>query len=269
VINFRICVTVAALAFILSFLLGLISRAAFPMLIVRPLIFGAVFFGLAAFINVVVNQFLPELLDDISQSDSEPVTGSRINIMEGDSGEISLDYSAEASAMAVPPVFMGAQPDDSDDVADISTLSSMVKTSPPPAKSPSSDDTILPSWLTEGRISEGMDHTEKMEYNKTEEMADFSKEVKPEVKTARDTSRPRQMEAILDLDEMLPDLDSMVGAFVSDSSNEDEDPKEYSVSTPISRKTPSQVKGGEWAGDFNAQDMAAGLRTVLKKDKEG
>jgi hypothetical protein len=73
---------------------------------------------------------------------------------------------------------------------------------------------------------------------------------------------------ISDSMDFLPDLDSMAGAFRPASADGESDTTEYSVSTP-SRKPSSGGKGAEWSGDFNAKDMAKGLQTVLKKDKEG
>jgi len=70
-----------------------------------------------------------------------------------------------------------------------------------------------------------------------------------------------------DSEESLPDLDSMAGAFKSSSQDEDPDTVEYSVSTPAKKQ--SSNKAQAWTGDFNPKDMAAGLRTVLNKEKEG
>jgi hypothetical protein len=67
--------------------------------------------------------------------------------------------------------------------------------------------------------------------------------------------------------EILPDLDSMAGAFASTSLNEEPE-AEFSVSTP-SKKPSSGGKNSGWSGDFNAQDIAKGLQTLLSKDKEG
>lgn len=68
--------------------------------------------------------------------------------------------------------------------------------------------------------------------------------------------------------DMLPDLDSMAGAFLPVDEDGETDTGEYSASTPSPQK-PLGRKAPPWAGDFNAKDIAAGLRTVLSKDKEG
>lgn len=59
----------------------------------------------------------------------------------------------------------------------------------------------------------------------------------------------------------------MAGAFASVTANEEEEAADYSISSPS--KKPSSSKGQEWAEDFNAKDIAMGIRTVLNKDKEG
>jgi hypothetical protein len=263
VFNLRICGIIALLAFLLSFLIGLISRSTLPILLVRPLIFAGVFFGISAVINIVVSRFLPELLEDnLPDNDSEFMPGSRVNIMEGDSGEAPpLDYSHGVSPAVPEHVHMGAQPDDStDEVGDISSLASLVT----PVRGPSFGSNSAPAWVNEEGSPGGMDHNAKNGYNGREGVADFSNEVK----TVHGATEPRRMEVMFDSDEMLPDLDSMAGAFVSSYSNEETDTTEYSVSTPA-RKSASPAKGSEWAGDFNAKDIAAGLRTVLNRDKEG
>jgi hypothetical protein len=60
----------------------------------------------------------------------------------------------------------------------------------------------------------------------------------------------------------------MAGAFTSATPGENPDAAEYSGSAPP-KKSSSGKKDQAWAGDFNAKEMAAGLRTVLNKDKEG
>jgi hypothetical protein len=58
----------------------------------------------------------------------------------------------------------------------------------------------------------------------------------------------------------------MAGAFMSNSSNEEFGANEYSAPSP---RKPSSNKAPQWTEDFNAKEIAMGLRTVLSKDKEG
>jgi hypothetical protein len=251
VINLRISGLVAFAAFFLSFIIGLISRTNFPTLILRPLIFAAVFFAISALINFLVTHFLPELLEDtLPEDDSEHLSGTRIDIMEGDSEGTQLNYSPGVIPAVPGSGFMGAQPEDSgDDVGSISSFAGLVN----PVK-------------TEDRgISEGMDHNANSGYTETVSRVDF-----PENNRAgKSTAESRKPDAFDDSEEILPDLDSMAGAFVSNYSQEEPDTTEYSVSTPAKKSSSRVTKGSEWAGDFNAKDIAAGLRTVLNREKEG
>lgn len=266
--NFKLGGIAAGTAFLLSFLIGLVSGAVMPMLLVKPLVFAVLFFVISSLVKVLVARFLPELAEENFEADDPFFNpGSRVNIMEGDSRDAE-GYQALRDNAA-----MGARPDTSDDaVGDISDLSSTAGFSLPPAE----------------KIPAGMDQNPGDGYTGTGGAGDFSvpgmenffdlgvssgaaqAERPPENKAPpagvsegrQDGARP-----FFGSDDILPDLDSMAGAFVSNSSREEPDTTEYSVSPPPKKR--SSNKGQEWAGDFNAKDIAAGLRTVLNKDKEG
>jgi len=230
------------------------------MLILRPVIFGAAFFAVSAFINALVTHFLPELLEEnLPEDEQEFLTGSKIDIMEGDSENPHLDFSIGRNAAVPEPVLAGAQPNDTtDEVGDISALATLANSA-----------RVIPQ-RTMGEApfgAEGMDHNTKSDYNGMENSADFSNEKK----TVSGAAEPWRASTgvIDDSEEMLPDLDSMAGAFVSSSAPEEPDTAEYPVSSPAAKKLSPRTKGSEWAGDFNAKDIAAGLRTVLKREKEG
>ena len=255
--NFKISGIAAAAAFILSFLIGLISHSIMPMLLVRPLIFAAVFFGISAFIHILVSHFLPELLEGSAPgSGPEILSGSQINIVEGDSDGTAMDYSSGALSSAAAPGLnlMGAMPDDSsDDLGDISALTGAAGF----AKAPMSDQDPL---TAEKGISEGMDHNAKNGYTQNGGMPDLAADA--------GESRRAGMGMFGDSEEPLPDLDSMAGAFTSNFSEEESDAADFSAPA-ASKKASSKAKGAEWSGDFNAKDIAMGLRTVLNKDKVG
>jgi hypothetical protein len=72
--------------------------------------------------------------------------------------------------------------------------------------------------------------------------------------------------------DVLPDLDSLAGAFLPNSGEEAEDAPEYSTpaapaapSTPARRPSASS-KGQKMEGDFNPKELAEGIRTILKKE---
>ena len=248
--DFRISGIVAGIAFLLSFLIGLLSKSTMPALIVRPLIFAVLFFILPALIKILVSRFLPELLED---SSPEIIPGSRVNITEGDEAGYPMEYPAGYPMEAPPslgqaPVFAGAKPDDSgDDVGNISDL----------FKSQSQDK----------GFSAGMDQIAEDDYTE-KGMGDFGTGKEKGAWTQTERKAPAETSfGFSDSEESLPDLDSMAGAFISSSSDENPETVEYSASTPARKQ--SSNKAQAWTGDFNAKEIAAGLRTVLNKDKEG
>jgi hypothetical protein len=111
---------IAAAVFMLSFILGLIGRANFPMILIRALVFAGLFFALVEAIYLLVARFLPDLVAgesgpdassgqrvDISLDDEEPFPASAADLPEdnGDeanqqnvepSDEKTLDQSAES-----------------------------------------------------------------------------------------------------------------------------------------------------------------------------
>jgi len=220
---------IAAAAFFLSFLIGLISKSSMPFLLIKPLIFAAVFFFISSFIGIIVSKFLPELLEE--ESDFSP--GSKINIMESDSG---------VSQSTPGQIFSGALPDSSEDgLGNISDLASKASSS---------------AQTREG-ISPGMDQNAEDDYTESE---------------SADTSRGSWGGSGESADfggEVLPDFDSMAGAFITGSSDEEKETKDYSTPAPVRKPLSGGGKAPSWAGDFNAKEIAMGLRTVLSKDKEG
>ena len=243
--NLRISGIIAAAAFVLSFLIGLLSSTSMPMLIIRPLVFAALFFIITGLIYYLVNQFLPELLEGNEITEDKALRpGSRIDITEGD------------SASFPPPgdqAGLGAQADNSEDgLGNISDLLGKYTASPAPGGGTPEETGGTPA---------GLDQNEQTEYNKTGGSENATSPAKPVVPSGTAAE-------ISDSVDFLPDLDSMAGAFLSQITGEESDTTEYSVSTPSPRPSSSN-KTPEWAGDFNAKELAAGLRTVLKKEKEG
>ena len=278
-VNLKAGGVIAIAAFLLSFIIGLLSRTAMPMLIVRAVLFAVLFFVLAGMISILVGRFLPELLAANSSSE-EPdfFPGSRINIMEGDT---SSGQGAE-TAPSGGALFMGAQADHSEEgLGNISDL---------PDKAPS------PQQADGGEIQgiglAGMDQNTQVGYNgegKLEELpepgtftpwdpaafsagAAFGGGEGPSVSAgeARAPAPAKTMETGFtgdpDSGDFFPDLDSMAGAFMPASVNEGSDAGEYPGTPPASKRS---NKNSGWSGDFSAKDMAMGLRTALNKEKEG
>ena len=249
--NLKICGIIAGAAFILSFIISLITGNFMPMLLVKPAIFGVLFFIISCVVNILVKTFIPEVLEN-NDSDDESIIlpGSRINITEGDSPP-ATGANRPAASPAVPvPGFMGAQADEAEEgLGDISSL--MNKSSI--------------NNVSGERTQAGMDQNRQDDYNTKigdlEEVGETkdNRAVPVAAAEADDMSNPV---------DILPDLDSMAGAFLPSVEGEEEDTPEYSVSAQSVKPSPLK-KAPAWAGDFNAKDLAAGLRTVLSKDKEG
>ena len=288
--NLKTSGIIAGAAFILSFLIGIVSGTSMPMLIIRPLVFTVVFFIITTVVYYLVHQFLPELLDGAGPAEDTLIRpGSRINITEGDSPDYTRGFSQgpgpgdnRGNSPGNFPTpenqgFMGAQADEGEEgLGNISDL--LGKAAAAPAS----------NGRTNGVTPTGLDQNAQSGYNKGGEgnLEEFSepgpsshsggRSIGPGVSPAgspaeaggRSSSAETEVEEISDSVDFLPDLDSMAGAFLSNLGDEESDTTEYSVSTP-SPKPSSSNKVPEWAGDFNAKEIAMGLRTVLHKEKEG
>ncbi|MDR2618445.1 MAG: hypothetical protein LBC62_06205 [Treponema sp.] len=226
----RISGIIAGAAFVLSLLLGLISRAALPVLFVRALIFAVLFFVLSGLVYSLVSRFLPELLEDAKDSSEFSPRGSRVNIVEDDIPE---------PVPAVPGMVF-AQPDDSEeDLGNISDLAAKNRSRP-------RQDVKEPDIP-------GLD---------LESQSDYTQKGQAEASSgSRDAPGSSGEAGAMDA---LPDLDSLAGAFLS-SPGDEEEAAEYSAADPV-KKQPLHSKGQKMEGDFNPKDLAAGIRTILNKE---
>ena len=270
--NLRISGIVAGAAFVLSFLIGLITCSGMPMLLLRPVIFAFLFFILANAVYFLVNQFLPELTERGSPDEDLTLRpGSRIDITEGDISPGDVAPGAAFSGPVPPRAFAGAQADESEEgLGNITDLVGRRAVSP----------------VSEGEASPGMDQNAEDSYTKDDGIGSFSAPepwspvVQPRFSggsgtddtpaASRETFEARGIPAAgaSPAVDLLPDLDSMAGAFLPASGDSEPDAVDYSVSTP-SPKPSSSSKAPAWAGDFNAKELASGLRTILNKEKEG
>jgi hypothetical protein len=228
----------AGLAFIVSFLLGMVSGASFPVLIIRPLIFAVLFFIITAIVYFLVSHFLPELLEEGGTEAVNPndilTPGSRINIAEEEP--------------VVPAAYAAPADESEDNLGDISDLLGKGRTERP-AKTDFS-----------GLDQRGEDGYTKSEavpvdaYNDSGSAGSKSAVTKPVVASGAEESA-----------DILPDLDSMARAFLPDSGEDEPDMTEYSTSG-ASPKRPAAGGRGKMEGDFNPKELAAGIRTILKKE---
>jgi hypothetical protein len=90
--NPRISGAFAAAGFVLSFLVGLVTGSHFPLVLIRAVVFAAVFFALSSVAYGAIQMYLPELL--AGESGEVPALGAQVDISVGgdeDSGGISLE----------------------------------------------------------------------------------------------------------------------------------------------------------------------------------
>jgi hypothetical protein len=93
VFNPKISGIFAGAGFVLSLVVGLITGAHFPLLLIRAFIFAAVFFALASAGYGAIQMYLPELLS--THDGNVPALGAQVDISVGDDvddgGGISLE----------------------------------------------------------------------------------------------------------------------------------------------------------------------------------
>ena len=261
----------AAAAFSLSLLIGLVSRSTMPLLIVWPFVFALVFFILFNVAKFLLNQFLPELLEDEdSGSNASLLPGSVVNIVEGDDSgfdEYSSGDTQDDGGAFLSQTVNAARPDDSEkSMGDISTLSEVV----------TRKTTVYKETST--GVSAGMDQNMEDGYNILGESDNFSQ---PAPQTAfetgaskaasgpaaRTTVKSRSPAWLSASDDTLPDLDSMAGVFANASATEEE-PETVDIPDSSRGSKKSSKKDKSLEGDFSPKEIAEGIRTILKKEKE-
>jgi hypothetical protein len=257
VFNIRWGLITGLAAFIVSAVLGFVYDVRLFNIILRALLFGLVFFGFGIAIRFILNNFFPEMLSGGDDSPRETpvlqsgdVPGSRINITVGNSGEYAL-----------PESYRGAQEQELGNIEDL--ISGVF------------------------RPRSGIDRKSEDDYNgeRGGQRAESSREPDREIfkipNSPEFESVPFEGPVFTPAfspsfgDETgglggLPDLDSMAMAFSTGYSGdsfsasgqaEDADPLRESSRHPKGNK-PQPLKG-----DFNAEELAKGIRTVLSKDK--
>ena len=239
-----------ALALISSLLFG---GTNFSVALLRALVFATLFFSMGIGIRMLVKIFLPELLnadprskniiDHVFSSTGSPAAGSRVNI--------TLDDPDADAAAALPEQDNGSA-DGLDsggiggDVGDFSDLVSSAALSAP-------------------KVSAHKDIDQNPINGYTEEIGEFS----PALDDAKDGDSG---EFSLDFGTFVSstneadDGGSFMDSFSPFSADEDTG---FSEEMDVPERKPSRNKAEKLDGDFNAKEIAAGLRTVLEKDKKG
>jgi hypothetical protein len=91
--NLKIAGIAAAVGFVLSFLISLLSRVRFPQLLVRPIFFGFLVLVCGSGFYILIKKFLQELLPDEAEVGAEEGMGSEVDINIGD------EYGFDASGL--------------------------------------------------------------------------------------------------------------------------------------------------------------------------
>jgi hypothetical protein len=212
--------------FVFSLLVGLLSGAGFPLLLIRAVVFGAVFFALGAGAWLLINNFVPELLfpgeDEGDFSGAGPAPGSRVDISVGDGQESALPEKYGIS---------GAE----DDVGNIADLLSGKIT---PENNPGMDQ----------KREDGYTKNSGVEFQTEGNLSNAG----PSVLSGGD----------IDLPGGLPDLDSMAAVFVPSPAESAGSP----VDIQPAARTPSGNKPQSLKGDFHPKDLAAAVRTAISKE---
>jgi hypothetical protein len=255
-----------ALAFLTSLLFG---SASFATALLRAMVFAVLFFGMGAGSRILIEKFIPELLksdtkpntvanvfsvNDVSAEDILPgedipsgedgtpegSVGSQVNITLDDTTDAFAggggSYGAPQSNAAMPDMNVSA----SDDVGNFSDLIAGTAT------------------LAAGK---DIDKNPSNSYNSV------GSESPPASGSAKNGG---QGDFSLDfsafMGEETAEPDSFMDSFSSFS--EDDEP-DFFEEKPTSERRHSGNKPEKLEGDFNPKEIAAGLRTVLEKDKKG
>lgn len=232
----KIAVPAGVGALILSVLVGLIAGVSFGTVMVRALAWAALFSGASVGITVLVERFIPELVDGDGPSRvdvaAEPAsTGTRVNIV--------VEEDDEADAETVRALQSG-------DAA------------PPPA----SDNTGEPEQQASPASAELVEAVE--ERLAEDEEAVMSQAIEEE-----------KHGAAVDVDggaiDEMPDIGAFAGSFVSSDYGQTEGSSDGdaddAVSLPDASRTDGSPSGGGEAGAGNdPATIARALQTMLKRD---
>ena len=261
-INFKWGIMPAVFAMIISVLLGAASGAGISHIILRALAFSLVFFGLGVGMWFIVNSYFPEILADDGESAQQEAyekPGSRVNLTVDNSGEY-----------AVPELYKtSGRPDELGNIEDLVSGAFKVR-------------------------SESVDRTQEDSYNEDRARGDPDPENIDFQDMFQDTAggfdksfedKPVFTPSFADNSGELgglPDLDDMAVAFSSfgdsggspavqsggskgSSSGFSGASNDYDGTDSFSHNKGNKPQ--PMKGDFDPQEIAQGIRTMLNKDK--
>jgi hypothetical protein len=244
-LNIKWGVTCSIAAFVIAILLSLfVGNTNFVVALLRGLSFAGLFFLLGIGAWALINHFIPEILSPQSGPDatstifSDAPAGSRINITLGEPSEAALPEKE-------------GEPHDIDEVEDIGDLVSGNLKRPPKRAAEHIDQSPETSYTEEsGGFAPAQDDFSAAHGGGGDFSMDFSSFVSD--------SGGEHSGSESGTDGAHSDFDAFTlpSGGAGDSSDEDRPQRKASRNKPE-----------KFEGDFDAKEIAAGLRTVLQKDK--
>jgi hypothetical protein len=247
--NVRLSATVGVIAFIVSFLLGIISGTRIPIVLLKALIFAVIFVVLSGGIYALISLYLPDLLSPGADQDFQDAKfqdtqypdsrGSQVDISLDDQGGEEINSSYFQGGNENPGEF-----GDNQDILDqnIGTLSG----------------DGLDQNREDGYTSEGV----------VETSAGTSGEETPPRAGNSSSETPGVMED-------LPDFDSVAAVFGSEGAAGRSGGGASGISSPETFN--AEFVGGplknkntpDMGEDFDVKEMASAVQTILKREDKG
>jgi hypothetical protein len=223
-------------AFVLAFATSLlVGQALLSVALVRALIFAVLFFLLGTGAWTLINNFIPEVLSPSAGDDatsnifSMNQTGSRVNITLGEQVDAALPDR-------------DGEPQDPNDVGDI-------------------NDLVSGAFKPEKRAPQRIDQNPENDYN------DGSGEFAPRSEAEeKEEGFSVNFSSFVSSGDEAGETDPFSDPFSLTSGDDGEAAPERS-SLPERKVTGNRPE--KFEGDFNPKEIAAGIRTVLEKDKKG
>ncbi|MCL2138184.1 MAG: hypothetical protein FWH41_01475 [Treponema sp.] len=236
-VNIKWGIIAGTAAFVLTFLFSAFAGNSFGTILLKSLVFLGVFFAIGASIRFLIGTFIPELLHVDTKDDavknvfkSTDALGSKINVTVGDKTDAAL-----------PEMYVSGQEEES--IGNISDLISG-------AVNPKEEELIKEKNIDQIPLSGYTGETEKASYEK-------------------DASANSLLgEFSLDFSSFASIADGMGGTESSYMKSFEHNHIARPEETIPERKV-SGNKASKMEGDFKPKEIAAGIRTVLEKDKRG
>jgi hypothetical protein len=274
VINLRWSVIAAAMAFVISLILGISVRGQVLIILLRALGFAVAFFFLSSLIWHLINRYIPDLLTGPPAQDPSVMlgleNGSRVNITVGEDSippDVALppERPADDAVGNITEMIGGVYSSQGSFVAAETAAPAAGPAVPPaPASAPSS-----PAAPAAGipvppvsASSQGMDQGPQSGYTQNGNVVSGAS-IPPLSAPARASSGVLKLGDTSGSVESLPDLDALAGTFLSP----DAEGGEEGVSSPRSHSSGgARSKGKDMGEDFNPKELASAIQTILKRD---